>query len=430
MTVGAQVIEPADLAQNQKNRAFRLEADMTTSNETDKILNSIKSLIEKWEVNENPPPDLTDNERFVEIYQAIYEIRRALIAMERGELTSPISYKGCFPGVTKSLQASLQHFMWQIKAISSGDFSQRVDFLGEFSQVFNNMTKQLEATIKNLIESEESQRLLVSEMRQGLAVHEIILDKEGKAIDYRFIFVNEAFERLTGLKAEEITGKTVLEVLPNTESYWIENYGKVALTGKPLQYENYSKELGKYFEVTAYSPKQGQFAVIMADITTRRKADDEIIYLSYHDQLTDLYNRRFFEIELKRLDTSRNFPLTIIMGDVNGLKHINDNFGHSIGDELLIKVANAIKKGCRDDDIASRLGGDEFVIILPKTKETEAEKIIKRIKDLLLNEKAGNLPISISFGYETKRDIKQEMNDILKRAEENMYKVKSAEIIR
>ena len=108
----------------------------------------------------------------------------------------------------------------------------------------------------------------------------------------------------------------------------------------------------------------------------------EVLYLIYHDQLTGLYNRRFYEIELERLDTTRDLPLTMVMGDVNGLKLINDSFGHAMGDELLKKVAEVIKKGCRADDIIFRMGGDEFVILLPKTDAFETEIIIKRITEL------------------------------------------------
>ena len=122
------------------------------------------------------------------------------------------------------------------------------------------------------------------------------------------------------------------------------------------------------------------------DITDRKKSEEELLYLSYHDQLTGLYNRRFYEEELKRLDTKRNLPLTIVMADVNGLKLINDSLGHFKGDELLKTVAEVMTKGCRTDDIIARLGGDEFVILLPKTDNRETEQIIQRIKGLALKE--------------------------------------------
>src|SRR5665647_2949352 len=113
---------------------------------------------------------------------------------------------------------------------------------------------------------------------------------------------------------------------------------------------------------------------VIRNIGKRKKAERQVLYISYHDQLTGLYNRRFYEEELNRLDTKRNLPLTIVMGDVNGLKLINDSLGHAMGDELLKKTAEVIKKGCRADDIIARLGGDEFVVVLPKTGALKAEE--------------------------------------------------------
>lgn len=163
---------------------------------------------------------------------------------------------------------------------------------------------------------------------------------------------------------------------------------------------------------------------VSRNIEERKKSENEILYLSYHDQLTGLYNRRFYEEELKRLDTKRNLPITIIMGDVNGLKLINDSFGHAMGDELLKRVAGAISQGCREDDIIARLGGDEFVILLPGTDTIEADGIIKRIKEIALNEKVGSMDISISFGLGTKINIEEDIQEIFRIAEDHMYKEK------
>jgi len=151
------------------------------------------------------------------------------------------------------------------------------------------------------------------------------------------------------------------------------------------------------------------------------------LYLSYHDQLTGLYNRRFYTEELEKLDSKENLPITIVMGDVNGLKLINDSFGHAMGDELLKKVAEVIKMGCRTEDIIARLGGDEFVIILPKTAAFETEQIIERIKDLSLREKVGNIDISISFGYATKSNKEENIQEIFTHAEDLMYWHKRSE---
>lgn len=163
------------------------------------------------------------------------------------------------------------------------------------------------------------------------------------------------------------------------------------------------------------------------DITEYKKAEEEILYLGYHDQLTGLYNRRFYEEELKRLDTERNLPVTIAMADVNGLKLINDSFGHAMGDKLLKKAAEVIRKGCRADDIIARLGGDEFVIILPNTDAFKTEQIVKRIKGLLLKEKIGSIDISITFGHETKNNKEEDIQEIVKNTEDHMYRHKLSE---
>ena len=151
----------------------------------------------------------------------------------------------------------------------------------------------------------------------------------------------------------------------------------------------------------------------------------EIKELSYHDQLTGLYNRRFFEEELKRLNTERNLPLSILMIDVNGLKLINDAFGHKAGDQLLQKVARVIKTECRTDDIISRIGGDEFVILLPKTDKQQVASLGERLIEEIQNEKIKNLSVSASIGWETKKGDKEDINSVFKRAEDYMYSKKA-----
>lgn len=188
---------------------------------------------------------------------------------------------------------------------------------------------------------------------------------------------------------------------------------------------------GEFFHVEYWSYpqlKDGEVVgavVTFVDITERKKADEEIIYLSYHDALTGLYNRMFFETELKRLDTKRNHPISIIVGDANGLKLTNDIFGHSAGDELLIKVSQAFIRACRADDIIARTGGDEFIILLPKTESKDAEKIANRIREEISKEQILAIKPSISMGISTKMDSNQDILDVLEDAENNMYQDKS-----
>jgi len=117
-------------------------------------------------------------------------------------------------------------------------------------------------------------QMMFEQMVNGFALHEMIFDEGGKPFDYRFLAVNPAFERLTGLKAETILGKTVKETMPQTEPYWIETYGSVVRTGTPLHFENYAQGLDRYFKVTAYRPAPGQFACIVADITQQKRLDE------------------------------------------------------------------------------------------------------------------------------------------------------------
>ncbi|MEL7654632.1 MAG: diguanylate cyclase [Bacillota bacterium] len=152
--------------------------------------------------------------------------------------------------------------------------------------------------------------------------------------------------------------------------------------------------------------------------------EQENIYLSYFDVLTGLYNRRYYEMEVNRLDIENNLPISVIMADVNGLKMINDAFGHHLGDELLRKAADAIRSICRTNDVIARWGGDEFVILLPNTAYEEAEKVVGRIKDACCEESVNMVRVSMSLGWDTKTTMEMCIAEVLKNAEDEMYKFK------
>ncbi|HBC47832.1 MAG TPA: hypothetical protein DCZ43_12360, partial [candidate division Zixibacteria bacterium] len=124
--------------------------------------------------------------------------------------------------------------------------------------------------------SEGRFRTLFEQMLNGFALHEMIFDNDGKPVDYRFLEINSGFEKLTGLKGRDIIGKTVREIIPNIEHFWIERYGLVAQTGEPIQFEGFNEHLGKYYEARAFRPESGKFAVIFDDVTERTKAQKEI----------------------------------------------------------------------------------------------------------------------------------------------------------
>ncbi len=146
--------------------------------------------------------------------------------------------------------------------------------------------------------------------------------------------------------------------------------------------------------------------------------------MSFHDIMTGSYNRTYFEEELRRLDTRRQMPLSIIIGDIDGLKTVNDTLGHLKGDRLIIKVAEVLKRTCRAEDIVCRWGGDEFAILLPKTDNATAAMIIDRIRRECEKTKEDSIPASISLGVAIKKDPEQNIENVLREAEDDMYRDK------
>lgn len=166
-------------------------------------------------------------------------------------------------------------------------------------------------------------QLLFNTMSEGFALHEIILDDDGNPFNYRFLEINPAFERLTGLKKEAVLGKTVREVIPTIESYWIESYGRVALEGIPIRIENYSAALNDWYEVYAYCPAPRQVAVLFTNITERKRSEEAIE--EARKQLERERNLLKFMI-----DSAKNFHLAYLDRDFNFVR-VNEAYAKSCG---------------------------------------------------------------------------------------------------
>ncbi|MGS0765590.1 PAS domain S-box protein [Syntrophomonas curvata] len=273
-----------------------------------------------------------------------------------------------------------------------------------------------------------------------------VVNQDGKIIAW-----NRAMEDITGVKAADMLGKgryeyavpfygfarpTLLDMVLTLDKKLWPRYEQVEQIGaETLATETFCPIIGHngamlYAIASPLYDEEGKKVGAIEsvrDITRQKQDQERVRYLSFYDKLTGLYNRAFFEDELKRLDTDRQLPLSIIIGDVNGLKLVNDAFGHQDGDELLIKVARLLKDTCREEDIISRWGGDEFAILLPRTSEKYALKLYYRIKSSC--RKAGSYPlqISISLGVATKEHAWQNTLDVLKEAEDRMYRNKLLE---
>jgi len=180
-------------------------------------------------------------------------------------------------------------------------------------------------------------------------------------------------------------------------------------------------------EVIQFKAFMKHYTHIAAIAIRRLQAEERIRQMSLKDQLTGLYNRFFMEEEMKRLDTARQLPLSVVMADLNGLKLVNDAYGHSCGDEMLRMAAKIISRSCREDDIIARWGGDEFVILLPNTTDASAMELCRRIVSESFKHKVEDVPVSISLGVGVKNKEEENLTDILHAAEDDMYRNKLSE---
>ncbi|MFO7637625.1 MAG: diguanylate cyclase [Clostridia bacterium] len=241
--------------------------------------------------------------------------------------------------------------------------------------------------------------------------------------------MSRSAEEYTGVKEKDAFGRPLSQIFrlsggKDILSAVINHGETLAFSEELLQSQKTDLQIiiqGKASPIKDHTGNILGMVVVFSDITEDIRRNKEIEYLSYHDPLTGLYNRRFFEEEVKRLDTARNYPLTLVMSDVNGLKLANDAYGHQTGDLLLKKISHIIKEGCRADDIIARFGGDELTMLLPRTTPEQAKAMIHRIQQQLSKESVDSIPLSASFGCHTKIKKEEEIHDVLHKAEDEMY---------
>lgn len=358
--------------------------------------------------------------------------------------------------LAKKLLKPASHLLEITKKFGDGDFSQRAvvvrnDEIGMIAKSFNKMADTINELFENLEEKVADRTLelkvandLVNNNRNQLR---LILDSTAEGIFGLDVVANCTFCNASGLELlgynheDELIGMNMhyqihhsrkdTSPLDITECRIV----KAIKDGAHFYADDevFWRKDGTSFDVEYHVLPQLQgdeiigAVVSFKDITESKKAQKQIEYLSSHDPVTGLYNRRIFDNQLKSIDVEKNLPISIIYGDVNGLKLINDIYGHEKGDELLIKTAKVLKNACRDSDIIARVGGDEFVILLPNTKAKEAKQITQRIKDDFSAEDIGGIRGSISLASDTKITLGQDIQIILKNAEAEMYKIKSIE---
>lgn len=286
---------------------------------------------------------------------------------------------------------------------------------------------------EELLKSEQSMSMLFSNL-PGMA-YRCKYDR-----DWTMLFVSEGCDELTGYKPESLLNNNEISF----NSLIDEEY-------KELLWEKWSRVLTdrvvfkeEYYITTASGEKKWVFEQgrgvykengeveaiegLIIDISIQKERENQILYLTYHDVLTGVYNRRYFEEEKERLNNNSFIPLSIVVGDINGLKLINDALGHSEGDKLIKKIAEIILSCCDNGEIVARIGGDEFGILLPNTGADEVYRKMKQIEKACseYRGKKDDDPylISISLGCATRNSMEESLVDTIKLAEDYMYRDK------
>ena len=249
-------------------------------------------------------------------------------------------------------------------------------------------------------------------------------DIKGNIID-----VNQDMVELLGAPNKEEVKKFNLNNINKVKEIWNDEFlasdYQEVLEGEIDYTTHWNKDVYLKYKVEIILAAGAVSEVIIAanDISKEKEIEIELKYLSFHDELTGLYNRRYFEKELERLNQSRNIPISIIIGDLDDLKYINDNFGHKIGDKYIIKAAEIIKNNFRDEDIVARIGGDEFAILLPETPKEIAAEISERIKEKAREQKEYK-NLGISIGFAAKENHSDNLEEVFIKADKELYKDK------
>lgn len=244
--------------------------------------------------------------------------------------------------------------------------------------------------------------------------------------------LSESFYSITGYHPAELVDNATISfndiILPEYQQTVKDDWEQAIMTGREYVGEyKIKKKNGEVIWVWEQgSPNRDEEGNItslsgfISDITYRKEVEGALEYLSYHDSLTGLYNRRFMEEEMRRLDVKRNLPFTVVQLDIDGLKFANDAFGHLYGDKLIKQVAMILKETLRQDEIVGRMGGDEFLILLPRTPENKAQIVVDRVLSKCKQTKL-KTRVSVSMGTATKILSEELLSEVLTLAEEKMY---------
>ncbi|MGL4914499.1 MAG: sensor domain-containing diguanylate cyclase/phosphohydrolase [Romboutsia sp.] len=252
---------------------------------------------------------------------------------------------------------------------------------------------------------------------------------EGEYVDCNVAFANDYYNT----NKEDIIGKKDTDIIKNKKLIKSILETDLKVIDTKIKYKTNiiieNEDNKKYMEcikTPLLDEENNVWGIVGAsrDITQRILSERELKKNTYTDKLTKVYNRAYFDKKVEDLNQEKYLPLSLIMGDVDGLKVVNDTLGHLKGDELLVQISNVLKNVCKNEGLVVRWGGDEFVILLPNTEIEKSKEICKKIILQCQTQRCTSIPLRISLGCASKEHIDQNIDEILKEAEEQLYKQK------
>lgn len=318
------------------------------------------------------------------------------------------------------LQSSGKNLMASFEEKSKADLIEELETLLKQVNAMGLAEQECKQLISHLRESEQRYRVLLDESSDPI----FSFNRQGQ-----YLYINQAFATPFKKTPNEIIGKKIWDIFSQEEAdkrfaavKAVFESGEVKVI--EVRVPTPEKDL---FYITTVKPIKNEVGEVLTviciskEITDRKRMEEELRHLSTHDLLTGLFNRNFFEVELDRIEKSRNFPVTILLLDVDGLKITNDRLGHSAGDALLRQVATILRQVFRPSDIIARIGGDEFAVLLPDTDAAVAKSLIERLRHQFAIQPAP--PVSVSMGTATGEE-NSPLSEVMRTADDLMYKEK------
>lgn len=358
--------------------------------------------------------------------QEVEELRTYSADLSQGNLSGQFPSKDNFLCTNlKNLHANLNHLTWQAKQVAAGDYSQHVSYLGEFSEAFNTMTEQLMERETLLKQEAESLRRRAEVIEQ---YNQLLMNLTRRRKEWILVVDGDSREIVYCNKSESEN-----QAAPHSCDLCIHKLffrERIVNWQDGEQYKEWEQgnETDGYYRITSFCVEwlgKNSYAHIISDITDEKLAATRLTSKAYYDPGTGIYNRLFFEEYMEHILKERE-DRTLCYLDMDGLKAVNDRYGHNEGDDYIRYFIDAVRKSFRSTDVFARIGGDEFCLILPDLCKRDAERKMNEVLARFVSENKKEYPVSFSFGVVeiNGQDQVSSMEEVIRKADILMYQFK------